>query len=92
MEKRITEATIPWLYPQRNLRESMQINGLNIHAARAAGNGVLPRRAINLWLAISPANLWVTYGPVMYRANKNLVAEWLRFAVETLFSNVVERS
>ena len=72
----LTEATIPWLYPQRNLRESMQINGLNIFtplAAQrcAATGGHTP-------VLIFPANLWVSRYVCNVSRQQNLVWEWLQ--------------
>ena len=90
----LTEATIPWLYPQRNLRESMQINGLeHLHAARAAGNGVLLLGGHYTCIDITCQPLGDQGMSVMYRANKNLVWEWLQVrGRKHFFEHVVERS
>ena len=75
----LAEATIPWMHPKRDLRNHMQINGLeHLNAAKAAGNGVLLLGGHYTCIDISCQPLGDQDMDVMYRANKNLVWEWLQ--------------
>lgn len=90
----LAEATIPWMHPKRDLRNHMQINGLeHLNAAKAAGNGVLLLGGHYTCIDISCQPLGDQDMDVMYRANKNLVWEWLQVRGRRhFFDHVVERS
>jgi KDO2-lipid IV(A) lauroyltransferase len=90
----LAEATIPWMNPKRNLRQHMRINGLeHLQAAKAAGTGVVLLGGHYTCIDIACQPLGDQDMDVMYRANKNLVWEWLQVRGRRhFFDHVVERS
>ena len=90
----LTEATIPWLNPKRNLRKHTSVVGLeHLQAATVAGKGVLLLGGHYTCIDITCQPLGDANIDVMYRANKNLVWEWLQVRGRChFFDHVIERS
>tara|TARA_B100000900_G_scaffold297849_1_gene256381 strand:- start:932 stop:1858 length:927 start_codon:yes stop_codon:yes gene_type:complete len=90
----LAEATIPWLNPKRNLHKHISVVGLeHLQAARATGKGVLLLGGHYTCIDITCQPLGAADIDVMYRANKNLVWEWLQVRGRShFFDHVIERS
>ena len=85
---------IPWLNPKRDLRDRMQVIGLeHLEAAHAEGRGVVVVGAHYAVIdVISQPLSDIGFMDVMYRANKNEVWEWLQVTGrQRYFDGVIER-